>query len=444
MSTATNWTGLFKRRYGPFANPTPPTNTLAEHCKFVEQEMRDGEDYAFPVLTGIEHGVTHAKQHDAFSLNASIDSTTERAFLSGCEIALRGTLPYGVVARAKNGIANGGGAGGAYFDAFDLKIKMLMEGGEFYREIALAYGAGTGAAAAANIGVVSDNVTASDLDPGCTLSITKASWAPMLWAKMKNALVDIYQSDGSTVRAAGVTVTGITLSNNSIALTLTGSAVTPAANDIIVPRTALTKSCYGLQAILENSGSLFNISAATNPAWKATSFAVSGALARTKIFQLMARLAVTGVKNGGKLFVNPNAFADLCEEGSGLQRFTTESTTKTQGAQTLKYQTPCGVVEVVSYAFMKQGIAFFLPNGAPPGSNTDANTWASNGGPVRVGSTDLTFNLGKNEWFFNELSGTAGSEMRIYSDQAVVCPMPWQCAILTGIVSTGDTAPAAP
>lgn len=444
MSTATNWTGLFKRRYGPFANPTPPTNTLAQHCKFVEQEMRDGEDYAFPVLTGIEHGVTHAKDHDAFSLNAAIDSTTERAFLSGCEILLRGTLPYGVVARAKNGIANGGGAGGAYFQPFDLKVKMLMEGGEFYREVALAYGAGTGAAAAANIGVISANVTASDLDPGCTVSITRASFAPMLWAKMKNALVDIYQSDGSTVRAAGVSVTGITLSNNSISLVLTGSAATPAANDIIVPRTALTKQCYGLEAIFSNSGTLFNISAASNPAWKATTFAVGGALSRTKIFQFSARLAHTGVKNGGKLFINPYAFADLVEESSGLQRFTTEESTKTQGAQTLKYQTSVGIVEVVSYPFMKQGIGFFLPNGAPPGQNVDANTWASNGGPVRVGATDLTFNLGKNEWFFQELADNAGSQMRIYGDQAVVCPMPWQCALLTGISSTGDTLPAAP
>jgi hypothetical protein len=62
----------------------------------------------------------------------------------------------------------------------------------------------------------------------------------------------------------------------------------------------------------------------------------------------------------------------------------------------------------------------------------------------RVGSTDLTFSVpgNKNEWFWRELDSSFGSEIRLYSDQAIVLEKPDYAVLFTGIQSTSDVIPA--
>jgi hypothetical protein len=62
----------------------------------------------------------------------------------------------------------------------------------------------------------------------------------------------------------------------------------------------------------------------------------------------------------------------------------------------------------------------------------------------RVGSTDLTFTLpgSPNEFFYRELDSQAGAEIRIYTDQAVVCESPYHVVEFTGVQNTADCVPA--
>lgn len=425
---SSSWTGTLKRRYGKFENPLPSDNTIAEFASFVQQDMRGGENYNFPVKMRHEHGVTPNVDNTAFALNSAIDSVTLNAQLDGATIMVVGNLAYDVIAKMMHGAKNGGHGGAAYFEPLDFKIMNLMEGGELYREGYLLYGPGTASAAAANIGVIHSNVSAADLDPGCTINITAASWAPGLWANMGGALVDIYQSDGSTLRESSVTVGAIDVDTHRIALSKTSSTATPAAGDVIVFKDARTKSCYGLQSILENAGALFGISAATYPQWKALTHAVGGQIDRASILALGGKLYRNGLRNGGKLFISGTAFADLSEEASELQRFNNNTdAVKQQGDKNLLYKTPAGNIEVAVHGFMKQGIAMFFGNGLVN----------------RIGATDLTFTLpGTGQWFYQNLPSNAGGQFRIYSNQAPVITQPYRCAILTGIESTGDTDPA--
>src|SRR5690606_20361982 len=130
-----------------------------------------------------------------------------------------------------------------------------------------------------------------------------------------------------------------------------------------------------------NSGSLFGISAASYPQWKAKSFAVGGALDRSKVMGALSSLSDRGLKNGGSLFANGHAISDLIEEANELHRDNDEAKdTIVHGASAISYKTPAGIVKVVAHPYMKQGQAIFLPNGKME----------------RVGSTDLTFDNGKN------------------------------------------------
>lgn len=418
---------LLRVRYGEFINPLPSQDTIAAFAPFVPKESRDGRSFNFPVRLGLPHGVTFDDTRTAFTLGAVVPAATKEATLSGSAIVVRDNVSYDDVFATKNGIANGGGAGGAYFEAFDYCTTGLMQSGELYREAQLMYGPGPSSTAAANIGIVEANETSADLDPGCVLSITRETWAPGLWPNLIGAVVDIYETDGATLRAAGCTVLAMDESQNRITLFKASSTVTPAATDILLLRSNIDVSCYGLQPIMANTGSLFGIDAATYPQWKAASYSASDLpLDRRGVLNLCSRQVARGQKGGAQLLVSGPCVADLIDEAAELHRDNDAPDTVVHGATGVTYKTPIGPVEVKIHPYMKQGIGMLLPKGKVK----------------RVGSTDLSFSNGKNEWFYQELADSAGSQLRIFTNQAIVIESPWHSVLLTDIQSTGDTLPS--
>ena len=427
MSAFANIQALFKRRYGPYVNPLPSENTMAKYASFVAQNVRPGENYNFPVQLGIEHGVTHNTDNSAFALNSVVDSVVKNAQLDGSTITIAGNIPYDVIAKSMNG------EGGAYMEAMDYKVKLLMLSGEHYREANLLYGGGTGATLAAELAVVNASVSGANLAAPQVINITRATWSAGFWNNMTNALVDIYQSDGMTLRETEVTVQAQDPTKNRLTLFKSGSAATVAAGDKIILRSSKAKSAYGLQAILENTGTLFGIDAATYPQWRSINFS-SGAAALTavKIQQLTSRLKNNGLDGGGTLFVSAATFADLVDELDDRDRYIQQAGSalpemKQTGANNITVKSPVGPVEIAVHKHMKQGIAMFCARDKV----------------YRVGSTDLTFSLpGTNKWFYVELPSNAGAQIRVFTNQAPIITVPYHSAIVSSIVNAADTTPS--
>lgn len=424
MSALVNIQALLKRRYGPYINPIPSIETFAALAKFRTAE-RVGENYNFPVQLGLEHGVTHNLDGTAFTLNSAVDSVVKNAQLDGATIMLIGNIPYDVVAKMS------AGQEGSYMEAVDYKVSSMMEGGELYREIALLYGPGSGATALTELAVINASVSGVDLDPGQVVNITQATWSAGLWNHMVGALVDVYQADGATLRAADVTVQAVPdASINRLTLFKSGSAAVVAATDKILARGAHAKSCVGVQAILENQTTLFGIDAAVYPQWQAVQFSAGGAsspMTVAKLAQLFSRLKNNGAKGGGTYLCSASQFAQFTDELDALDRYIQPMDIKQTGMSTLTIKSPIGPVTVQIHEYMKQGIAMFFCTGKAR----------------RIGATDLTYRLGlSREWFWKELDSAAGSQMRIYSHQSPVLEVPYWCAIVISIESDGDTAPA--
>lgn len=420
---------LLKVRYGEFINPLPSEGTIAKDAPFVKAEERSGRSFNFPVNLGLPHGVKHDDTMTAFALATVIAGVQKEATLTGATIVVRDNVSMDDVFATQNGIANGGGAGGSYMSAWDNCTRGLMQSGELYRELALLYGPGNTSTAAATLGVVNASVLGANLAAPQVVNLTKASWAPGLWPMMTNALVDIYESNGSSLRASGVTVQSMTEATNRLTLFKDGSSATVAAGDVIVASTALDVSCFGLEAIAANTGSLFGISATTYVQWKVTPWGQGNLpIDRASILAMCARQVPHGVKGGATLYLCANAIADLIEEAAELQRFEDEDEVKVQGAAAVSYKTQIGRVDAKPHTYLKQGTGFMIPKQE---------------GAKRVGSTDLTFRGdGKgDEWFYQQLPDNAGAQLRIASSQAIVLPKPWQTTYITGIVSTYDTAP---
>lgn len=431
--------GNFRIKYGPWIDALPEISSFADALPFKTQGML-GEKYRVPFLSGIEHGHTASRQGGLFDLNPAIGAEVPFAELDGSTIMMRAQYAWDDVYASLNGASmSGSGDAGAYQDTMSLKMKAKGMGGSLYRDLALAYGPGSGAVCASNIGVI--KTTASgDLTATRDVFLTKASYIRGLWPSMRNALVDIYQSDGQTVRALNVQVYAVPNQNKTQVKfgpsTVTGAATSNTAavitaGDIIVPKGWRLNSCIGFEAIMNTqTGLLFGVDVGLHSQFRTLQFsAANGALTRAKIREWAALIADNGSKRGGKLKVAGSAYAALAEEFSAFNRDNSMGGVKRQGESALVFETPAGDISVEVWDLAKQGQAIYLSNSC---------------GAYRVGTTDNTMRpiKGLNEGFLTALIDKSGCQSVMYSNQAPFCEQNWHNFIVSDIVSPGDVADA--
>lgn len=419
---------LLTNRYGPLMNPMPSIDTLAADFAFVEKERREGRNYNFPIRLGLPGGITYDDTNTAFTTRDPIAAVWKEATITGSSILAQDDIPYNDVFATMNGVSADGGSG-SYMDKWDESMEGLMLSAELYRELAILCGPGPTSTAAASLATVNASVSGANLAAPQVVNVTAATWRPGLWQRVISHQFDVYQSDGSTLRASNVTLQAVVESTNRLQLFKSASAAVVAANDIILPAAGIDVSMYGIEAIAANTGSLFGIDAATYPQWRVSAAAVGGALSRAKVLGFLGQLKAKGVTQGGTLYLAAGPVGDLIEEANTLQRWTDEAKqTRVQGTTAVEFLTQVGPVTCKVHDYFKQGTGFFNPKGKSSA--------------VRVGQTDNTFTNGKNEMFLQELETKAGSRIRCFSHQAPVLPLPYQCMLFSGITSTYNTSPA--
>lgn len=414
--------GNYKIKYGGYFDALPEINTMAELLPF-RQEQKIGEKYQVSFLAGLEHGQTASRQGGLFDLNAAIGAEVPRAELDGSTIMMRAQYSWDDVYASLNG------SNTSYNDIMSLKMKAKGKGASLYRDLALAYGPGSGSVLASNIGVIATNA-AGALSTARDIFLTAKSYIRGLWPSMRNALVDIYQSDGTTIRESDVVVQGQpNQAKTAVRFFKSGSAVTPQANDVIVPKGWRLNSCLGMEAIMKTqTGTLFGVDVSTISQFRTLAFdAANGPLSRKLIREWAALIADNGSKSGGRLMVAGSAFAALAEEFSALNRDTSQGGVKKQGESKLVFETPAGDIEVVVWDLAKQGQAKYIAN--------SSNAY-------RVGTTDNTMKpiKGLNEGFLTPLIDKSGCQSVMYSNQAPFCEENWHNFIVSNIVSPGDAA----
>lgn len=111
-------------------------------------------------------------------------------------------------------------------------------------------------------------------------------------------VVDIYNAAGNTLKtaAAGVTVTAVT-KNTSITLSAAPGTAT-AATDIVVRHGSLNREMIGLEQIVDDTTTLFNINPATEPVWKSVINSNAG-VNRALSESLMIKMVDDIYTNGG-------------------------------------------------------------------------------------------------------------------------------------------------
>ena len=253
-------------------------------------------------------------------------------------------------------------------------------------------------------------------------TIKTAEWADGIWAGATNMTIEWATAASPTVVSGTGSVSSVDLDARTVTIALsTGSA--PIADDSIYFLGALGNEFAGLHKILTNTGTLFNIDAATYNLFRGNEFSAgSAALSFQKLQDAVALAVRKGLDSDVTVLVNPKTWADLLNDQAALRQYDSSYSSQTaeNGARMIKFHGQQGVIEIVPSIYVKEGYSYVI----------------SMDEMVRVGSSEVTFRRpGRGDEFFRELEGHAGYELRAYTDQSLFCYAPGRNVLITDIVN---------
>jgi hypothetical protein len=403
QNTVATLNGLFKEKYADkVMNLIPDNVCVLNMVDFVGQDKVTGNLFHQPVVLGSEHGMTYGgSDGTAFTLNDAIAGQVKDATVQGYEFLLRTQISYAAASRSASSSA-----------AFERGTKLIVANmiRSFAKRLEACLLYGQKELAKANGAMVST-----------ALTIAKADWAPGIWVGAEKGIVDIYDSTLATLRGTAQ-ITGVNLETR--VLTLDSNIATVVAGDRIFWKGAKGNEFKGLHSIMTETSSLFGISPTAYSLFKSVEYDAGAAqLSFSKIQSAIARGVEKGLDEDVVCLVNPRTWAKLLTDQAALRMYDSSySTSKAEnGSQSIKFYAQNGVVEIRPCTYMKESLAMIVPPKEL----------------MRVGSTDVTFNLpgreGGQENFFLELQSASGYELRAYSDQALFCPAPAKLIIIYNV-----------
>jgi len=420
-TSTTDLSGLFKQAYADdLIDLVPEASIIRKNVDFVSKTEKLGDAYNQPVIVAQEHGVSFAGPNaGAFALNPTITMKTQNAVVGGSQILLRSALDYESAAKASSSV-------NAFRDATQLQVENMLESINKYLEIVLLYGqSSTGLGTIASV----TGVDGTDM----TLVFNAGQWAAGIWSGFENGQIDYLKADGITKvnTVGGLTVTSVDVVNKT--LTVSGAAAditaveswinTPHADGIVRIYGATGNEMAGIDKILTNTGTLFNISATTYALWRANTYSVGGNLTQAVINKAIGAAQARGLAEDVDLMVSPLTWGYLNNDAAANRRYQGADMVKVDtGAKVIEYHSQNGTIRIHSHIFCKEGDAFLLPFERAK----------------RIGAQDVSFKIpGSQEGeIFRQLTDQAGFEFRVYTNQALIIETPAKCVKLYGVTNS--------
>ena len=402
-TTSAALAGNYKQVYGDdIYSLIPESSRFIKRVPF-EQKKKLGDFYHQPVVLTAEQGFTYSTSQTAFALEGNTPMASADAQLRGAQIAVQYRISQEAASRAIESAA-------AFKDATLLQYENVMDSFGKRLEIASLYGQKT---------LATFSTQADTSATTTTMTVDVASWAIGIWAGMENATFNFY--NGASLISSGAdsifTLTTVDLDARTLLFTGTSTGTTAlqavAAGSLQVYfNTAYAGAMSGIDAIITNTGTLFNISAATYALWKGnTKTLTSGQLTLQRIINAMAAPVGRGLQGEVDVYVSPLTWSNLATDLAAMRMYdgSYSNAKLDNGTQSIEYYYQNGKMNVISHLFCKQGDCFVIPIKKFK----------------RVGSTNITSVVpGKklvNDDMFLMLPSNMGYESRMYTDQAIFC-----------------------
>ncbi len=308
--------GDFKERYNTkgIQDAIPESRVIIKNVEF-DKATLVGNAFHTPVILSDEAGFTYAANNAGnYALNGPISLNVPDAQVRPAQITLVSQIAYDALSQSL-------GSGAAFLSATKLITKRMIDSMSKRVELAALYG-GTGLGQTALTG---SSQTSSTIE---VVAFTQQTWSDGIWAGTVNNQVQFY--NGMTLVSSGSdSVFTITAVNPTLrTLTVTGSMTGIAALHALVVTSPTTLDIYfnsafgnemtGIDKILTNTGTLFNISAATYDLWKSNVIDnAAGKLTFLALQNAVATAVGRGLDTTVDVLVNPKVWANLVTSQSG-------------------------------------------------------------------------------------------------------------------------------
>ena len=370
-TVGTSLNGNFKNVYGKkIWDLVPETDILYrnDRIKFVDKKGREGLQFNQPVLLSLPSSATWGLNGP--TLNTPIAMQMGNAVVTGSAITMRDVLSYDSAARAA-------GSDAAFEGTVGLVLRTLFKAHGKFAEIDLLYGNGA-ITYGNNVALASSTAStqAGGAGTNVTSTITYASWSPAIFSGFENALLDAYENGSgklNTTQGLQIVSVGVVPATSTVGgtLVLTGAAAdlnalyaASGTNVDFYWSTAYGNNMVGISGILQNTGTLFGISAASYSLWQSNTFdCVNTQLTFSKLQQAVALGVSRGLDVATMALVAPVTFADLVNEQAGARRYDSsyKPAKNENGSEALTYWGPSGKIEVVPHMYVHQGESYIIP-----------------------------------------------------------------------------------
>jgi hypothetical protein len=416
-NTVSTLNGMFKVVYADkLLDLIPNFALLQKLIDFSPADKETGNYYAQPVVLAHEAGFTYLGTSGATStLSDAQAGVMKEAQVYGSELNLRAQLSFMALTRASQKGAK------AFERVSRWKVEDMNNAIRKRLEIAMLYGQ-------SGIGTV-DVVT--DVTPGsvATISITAGTWAGGIWAGAEGAKLDAFTSTTKNNGTAALQVTSVDSDTRTLTISYSGTLASEvAAGDVLYftgsnAGSSSFNEMAGLQKILTNTGSLFNINATTYSLWKGNTVSSVGQISFAKLQDAVAKAVNKGLMEDVAVFLSPKAWAVLNSDAAALRVFDSSyKTSKSEnGAESLEFYSQNGKMKVFAHPLVKDGDGFIVPLEKV----------------LRIGSVDLTFGrpgVDSDETaYFDRVPNTNALEIQAVADQAIFLETPAEGVYLSGI-----------
>ena len=411
----TQLVGNFKDVWGSniielFKFMAPLTNMVP----FESSELVGGKFHQ-PVDLQQEHGFTSAASGSTPTLLAPVAGYLGDAQVEGSQLYGRSRVTYEAIMRSASDRQ-------AVKQATAHVVKRLGRSGAKRMEIQFLHGR-------RGIGTLGSLAAQGGAGPYTrVLTVSDDSWASGIWAGMENATLDLYDTTLVTKRNATekLTVNSVDMAAKTITVgyATNNLITTGAATDVLFFETAsATSEMAGLDVISRNTGTLFNVNAATYALWGGNVYSNStGTLSMAKILEALSIPASFGLMGMRAVcVVSPKAFEVLNSDQAALRQYDASyrAASVENGTAGILYHSQVGELEILPHPFQKDGLAhIFVPDETK-----------------RIGASDFGFVVrgGNNPQLILESADAPASEMRTQSHQALFVECPRHTVVMGGI-----------
>ncbi len=421
-NTLTTLDGFYKRIYGDSLTKLIPDNAKILKKLPFERRKKLGDEFFIDVALQNEQGFTYNTDGSAFALNGAIPMATKAAKVKGTEILLQSRMSYKAASSATSSKE-------AFAEATTTMFENMMDSASDRLEISLLYGK-------SDKGKI-NSTTAID-STNCYINLVGSSWSVGMWSAKTDAKLTLYTSAGVLIGTeGGYTIKAVDIANKRLKVNASAGDITALTGTVFTTNKGLiqfygmsgstfasSNEFLGIDKVITETTDLFGINPSVYPLWKGIEYTVAnGAAGSNPILIDNLRKAVDaavaqGLRDDLTAYASPNVFTKLTNDLMANRRFDTSfGPDAKQGFKTIQIFASNGTISLEPHPIVKEGEVFLL----------NLKNF------MRVGSTDFTMETpGVGGKIFFQLDGYAGFEVRMYTDQAIICTAPARSIKVTG------------